>query len=297
MTIDDLFAKATGEIEVIIVLDGYMPNPPLRERANLTIIHNETAKGMRPAINTAAKLAKGKFIIKCDDHCLFSSGFDQTLAADCEDNWLVVPARYALDGHAWLNGTGKIHKYGPIHHLYLTYPFRKDEQFGWGLHGKKWFGEHGFTGDYFFREKQRKSILIDDVLSIQGSCWFMPLRLFHDLDCMQEEGYGDYQEAQELVFKVFLSGGRCVVNKKAHYGHLHKGKEWGKGYSSVSYNEKKRSEIYSAEFWLNNRWSKQIKKFKDLIEHPAWHPLENWPKNWDDEQFIKNYDYSLWLRR
>ena len=164
---------------------------------------------MRPAINAGVAIAKGKYICKCDDHCSFGPGYDQILAADCDENWLVVPSRYSLDGEAWLNGAENIKKYGPIHHLYLTYPFRNDEQFSWGLHGKKWMGERGMTGGYFDREKQRKNILIDDVLSIQGSCWFMPRQLFYDLDCMQIEGYGsDYQEAQELTFKVWLSGMR-----------------------------------------------------------------------------------------
>jgi glycosyltransferase involved in cell wall biosynthesis len=303
-TIDGLFEQATGDVEVVIVLDGYEPNPPLQERDNLTIIHNNTSQGMRVAINQAVSVAKGKYVMKTDDHCKFSEGYDVILAADCDDNWLAVPARYSLDGQAWLDGKENVRKYGPIHHLYLTYPFRNDEQFSWGMHGKKWMGEYGVTscnccrkGGYFHREEQRKNILIDDILSIQGSCWFMPRQLFHDLDCMQVQGYGDYQEAQELIFKVSLSGGRCVVNKNAWYAHLHKGSDWGRGYSSVSYNEKRRSEIYSTDFWLNNKWPKQIKTFKELIENPLWWPMDLWPTDWDNPEMFKKYDYSSWLRR
>jgi glycosyltransferase involved in cell wall biosynthesis len=252
---------------------------------------------MRQSINEGVSIAKGKYICKCDDHVAFSKGYDEILATDCEDNWLAVPARYSLNGEAWLNGADNIKKYGPIHHLTITYPFNHDPQFGYGMHGKKWFGEHGVTGGYFDREKQRKAILIDDVLSIQGSCWFMPRKLFHDLDCMQIDGYFDYQEAQELVFKTWLSGGRCVVNKKVWYAHLHKNDQWGgKGYHALRH-QKTKSEIYSTDFWLNNRWEKQTRPFKWLIEHPSWFPLESWPDGWDNPKAFKNYDYSTWYGR
>lgn len=295
-TVEGLFEKATGEIEVIIVLDGYEPDPPLKERKNLVVIHNEKAQGMRQGINAAAKVARGRYIMKCDDHCAFDLGYDEKLAADCDDNWLVVPARYSLDGEAWLAGSNNIKKYGPIHHLYLTYPFVHDDQFGFGLHGKKWFGERGLTGGYFDREKKRKGILIDDILSFQGSCWFMPKDLFFKNGCMQEDGYYQHQEAQELGFKVWLSGGRCVVNKKTWYAHLHKGPVYGRGYHMLNH-QKIKSQIYSTEVWMNNKWPGQTRDLKWLIENPLWWPLEGWPENWDNAEFIKGYNYSTWEKR
>lgn len=296
-TVDGLFENATGKIEVIVVLDGFVPDPPLEPRDNLTIITHLASQGMRPSINEGVSIATGEFICKLDDHCAVSKGYDEILASDCEDNWLVVPARYSLNGEAWLNGEENIKKYGPIHHLHLTYPFQKDSQFGFGMHGKKWIGERGLNGDYFYREKQRKDILIDDVLSIQGSCWFMPRQHYHNIGGMQSEGYGtDYQEAQELTLKTFLSGGRCVCDKKTWYAHLHKNDQWGgKGYRALRH-QKIKSEIFSTDFWLNNKWGKQTRTFKELIEHPSWHPLEGWPDDWDNPEMFKNYDYSTWLR-
>ena len=81
-TIDDLFAKAMGEIEVIVILDGFQPNPPIKSRSNLRLVYHKEAQGMRQGINLGASLAKGKHIMKCDDHCLFGTGFDIILAAD-----------------------------------------------------------------------------------------------------------------------------------------------------------------------------------------------------------------------
>ena len=259
------------------MLDGFSPNPPLKERKNLILIPHSESKGMRQGINEAAAIAKGKYIMKCDDHCMFDEGYDLALAEDCDDNWLVVPRRYSLDGENWKRG------YGPIDYLYLTYPFLQDDQFGYGFHGKKWRGEHGFTGGYYSREKKRDKILVDDMLTFQGSCWFMPKKYFYFIGGMQEAGYFQHQEAQELGFKVWLSGGRCVVNKKTWYAHLHKGSTYGRGYYMLRHHMIK-SQIYSTDHWINNKWSGQTKKLKSLIEHPSWWPLELWPADWDNPE-------------
>lgn len=299
-TVDGIFDCATGEIEVIVVLDGFLPNPPLKPRENLTIIHHPVSLGMRPTINEGVSAAKGDFVMKCDDHCAFGEAFDEILAENCEMDWLVVPSRYALDGEKWMGGNKFPWKYGPIEYLYLTYPFLDDGQFGWGFHGKKWLGERGFTGprkeDYFLRENQRRHIFVDDMLTFQGSCWMMPRALFHKIGGMQQEGYYDHQEAQELGFKVWLSGGQCKIVKHTWYAHLHKGKQHGRGYKILKHHQIK-SNIYSADTWMNNRWPGQIRKLKWLVEHPSWWPLELWPEDWDNPERFKNYDYNSWLTR
>jgi glycosyltransferase involved in cell wall biosynthesis len=288
-TIDDLFSKAKGDIEVIVVLDGFWPDPPLKSHENLIIIHRTEAQGMRHGINAAARIARGSHIMKCDDHCMFGEGYDVILANDCDDNWLAVPSRYALNGDTWER------HYGPIDYLYLTPPHLKDDQFGWGLRGKKWMGEHGATGGYFDREKKLKDIKIDDIIAFQGSCWFMPKVLFEKIGGMQYEGYRDHQECQELSFKIWLSGGRCVVNKNTWYAHLHKGSQHGRGYHMLRHHQIQ-SQIYSAKIWLTNSWPGQIKTFKWLIEHPSWHPMEKWNEvDLDDIKAWENYDYSKWL--
>jgi len=286
-TVTDLFEKATGDIEVIVVMDGYQLDPPLKSHKKLIVIHNPESKGMRPAINAAAAVAKGKYIMKVDDHCMFGESYDEILAADCSYDTLAVPSRYALDGENWKR------KYGPIDYLTLTYPFHLDNQFGFGMHGKKFLGERGFTGGYFEKEKKLKHILIDDMLTCQGSCWFMPKKLFEAIGGMQHKGYLDHQEAQEMCFKVWLSGGRCIINKRTWYAHLHKGNQHGRGYRLFTHHLVK-SQIYSTDIWMNNKWSGQVRPLKWLIERENWWPLEMWPDDWDNPERWKNYDYSIW---
>ena len=80
-TVDDLFNKAEGEIEVIVFLDGYKPDPPLQERPGLKTIHSPKPAGMRPAINACASVASGKYLMKVDAHCMFGEGFDIKMQA------------------------------------------------------------------------------------------------------------------------------------------------------------------------------------------------------------------------
>ncbi len=98
-TICDLLQKAEGEIEIIVVLDGYWTQPVADERVRY--IHRGEALGMRAALNAAVCLAKGEFLMKIDAHCMVDQGFDVKLAADCEENWVVIPRRKRLDADNW----------------------------------------------------------------------------------------------------------------------------------------------------------------------------------------------------
>src|SRR3989304_5908899 len=100
-TIDDVFSKAIGEVEVIAILDGYLPNPPLKDHPNLVQIHRDPSQGLRPAVNSGAAVATGKFILKTDAHCRFEHGFDEVLKKDCDFDWLVIPRRVCLDAEKW----------------------------------------------------------------------------------------------------------------------------------------------------------------------------------------------------
>ena len=66
-TVADIFKKATSSIECIVVCDGYWPDPQLPDYPNLVLIHRSEPRGMRNAINSAAAIAKGKYLLKIFD--------------------------------------------------------------------------------------------------------------------------------------------------------------------------------------------------------------------------------------
>lgn len=278
-TINDVLDKATGDVECIAVLDGYWPDPPLKERKGLVIIHKGRAQGMRPAINSAAAIAKGDYLLKCDAHCMFAEGYDEVLKADCDDNWVVIPGRYSLDAENWaISNNGKSRR----DYHYLDFP-DPDKAHDAGMHGVEWpqrSRERAGNPDYD----------IDDNMSFQGSCWFMKKSWFTNfLGGLKCEGYGTFsQEPQEIGNKTWLGGGAVKVNKKTYYCHLHKGKTYGRMYA-MGQHEVIQGHLFSARHWMNDDEPGMIHKFEWLLDK-FW-PLPGWPADWREKwaEFEKRY--------
>lgn len=279
-TVDDLLEKADGEIEVIVVLDGYWPNPPLKEDPRVVIIHQGTIHdnlGMREAINAGVSIARGKYIMKIDEHCMVDQGYDLKLAADCQDNWVVIPRRFRLEPDSWtLLEDGR----PPIDYMQIDYPYQRPYDRTCGLHG----------GEWRWRHYDRKHILIDDTMSWQGSCWFTTKAYWDKLLFpLETSKYGTFtHESQEIGMKVWLSGGRLVVNKKTWYAHYHKGKK-GKGYgfSRAQYArhmaDMEKGRLFAIDYWVNDKWDSpaRIHSFQWLMDK-FW-PVPGWPDNWQEQ--------------
>lgn len=262
-TIDDLLLKARGEIEIIPVLDGYWPVPALKDDDRIVILHRGKGMGMRAAINSAAAIARGKYLMKCDAHCMFDEGFDLKLIEDYQDNWIVIPRRLRLDADNWCIEESSKNK-PPIDYEYLGAP--------------GFFGAKGNKWDQRTVERMNDpKYLIDENLSFQGSCWFMSKDHFDNfLHGMSEEGYGSFvREAQELGLKTWLGGGKVMTNKKTWYAHLHKGPKHGRMYF-IDKRQMERGNAYCDDFWFNNRWTEAKYDLAWLIERfmpvPSWTP-------------------------
>ena len=267
------------------MLDAWWPNPPLRDDKRVIIVHKREPLGVRNSMNAGVRLAKGKYIMKSDDHCMFKEGFDEVLKKDLEDHWISVPSRYSLDAEKWERTRG------PIEYLCLTYPYIKHRIHGYGLHGAKWLGEHGLEGSYWHLERERKDIKIDDLMMFQGSCYFTTKSHWESIDGLDEENhYVLFGEAIELSLKTWISGGRVIRYKNTWYAHLHKTKEHKPDFR-LSRSRKIQSAIYDANYWMNNKWPKQIHDIKWLVD--KFGPIDGWPETWD----IRGYDYSKWYER
>lgn len=272
-TVSDILKKAAGEIEVIVILDGYWNNPTLLDDPRLTIVHWER-RGMRAGVNAGVQMARGKYIMKVDGHCMFPSGFDEVLKADCEDNWVVIPRRYSLDLENW---NVKLEKQF-VDYEYLGYPWGGPEVHGSsvGLHARVWDA----------RAEERINVLVDENMSFQGSCWFTTRDHFlKRIGLLQEEGYGTFiGEPQEIGLKTWLGGGKLMTNKKTFYAHLWKGKPYraafreqmGFDYTRVGASELRNGNAYSVDYWINNKWPDRKHDLAWLVDR-FW-PVPSWPK-------------------
>ena len=266
-TINDLLKNARGDIEIIAILDGYWPAPIIADDPRVVLIHRSESKGMRGGINLGVAISTGEYIMKIDAHCMVDEGFDIKLIADCEDNWVVIPRRKRLDAEHWcIQDVGK----PDIDYNYLSFPDNPSDFGGPGLNGRIW------TEKALDRTDPKYDI--DEELSFQGSCWFMKRDYFYFLELMDAKNYGPFwNEAQEIGFKSWLSGGKVMRNKKTWYAHLHKGSKYGRGYFMD-----KRWAIQGASYtrrWLyeDKIWHKQKYPLTWLIER--FMPMPGWPED------------------
>jgi len=273
-TVDDLFNKATGDFEVVVILDEN--DQPLKPRTGLRVYKKVGKPGLRSAINQAVELAKGKYIMKTDAHCMYGEGFDKILTADCDDNWVVIPRRYSLIPETW-----EINHARPIvDYEYMVFPYVKE--LSSVRTGGKWHN----------RRDERIELKLDDEMAFQGSCWFTTKQHLQNIGGYQiETSTGDefVLESEELANKTWLSGGKCMVNKQTWYAHWHKGNA-GRGYFINKW-PMRRQRIFHIDYWMHNKWPEQIHKLEWLVER-FW-PVPSWPDDWQDPKYEKGYDEML----
>ena len=253
-TIRNILENARGDIEILAVLDGYIPDPQIITNDNRVIfIHNPESIGQRQSINKAARMATGKYIMKLDAHCAVDEGFDIKLAADCEYDWTIIPRMYNLD----------IETFQPKRHKVTDYMY-----IGWN--------EKNEMRALYYNGAERKKWhnrpdLIDDTMCCMGPCFFMHKDRFWELGGC-DEGHGGWgQQGIEVALKAWLSGGSLKVNKKTWFAHWFRA---GVGFpyhlSGKTVDEARK---YSMDLWLHDKWPLQKRSFQWVIDKfnpPGW---------------------------
>ena len=275
-TIDSILKNAEGEIEIIPVIDGYIPKPPLKKDPRVRPIRFRKNRGMRAAINAGIKASHGKFIMKCDAHCLFGPGYDKIMTENCKSNWLMVPRRYSIDEINWQRNENR-----PVRdYHFVTYPMAT-RNYGVCMSAQDWYQKG--------KERRDPKYDIDDTMTFQGSCWLANKKYFLKrvgfLDDRRETYSGFGGEQLEIGLKYWLGGGKVKVNKKTWYAHLAKRyRHYKAGIFAKSYKrnpDTAPSRTWSTKHWINNEEPGMIHPFSWLVEK-FW-PVPTWPE-----------DRSLW---
>ena len=265
-TVDDIFVKAKGDFEVIVVLDE--KDQPLTPRPGLTVLKKEGVPGMKSAIEQGIKASTGEYILKSDAHCMFGESFDTILASECNDDWFVVPRRFSLEPANW-----SIRDFRPtIDYEYIPFPFLAD------------LASVKTGGKWHSRRDERKDIMLDENMTFQGSVWFCKKKYFWELGGFEHPPTNDdfILESEELTNKSWLSGGKVMTNKNTWYAHLHKGGQYGRGYF-MDKRPMKRQRLWHVDFWWHNKWPKAIHQMHWQIEH-FW-PVPSYPNDWKDPKY------------
>ena len=254
-TLDSIYQNATGEFEIIVGFNGLVS--PIQQRPNLTILDIPRNVGIKTNINALAALATGKYIYKSDAHCAFGKGFDEILQADMQDNWVVMPRFYVLNGETWKWQDERFYDY-----FYLSCPFTDSKGFRFKA-----------GGHWPERTKERLDIPIDETPQIHGSGWFMTKDRFFELGGFPiTDPYGHGQEPLWIALKNWVEGGKVMVNKKTWYAHLHQDSK-DRGYPEDK-EHTERTYKMTAEYWVKHP---EFEWFVDKFS-----PMPTWPYNWKE---------------
>lgn len=197
-------SRLGDQIEIIPVLDGYWRDD-IPEDKRVNVLHLGKNRGMRDAINAGVDISRGTFIMRTDEHCMFSPGYDKELTSTCQDDWIMTMRRYFLDPVKW--------EVMPLDYIdYEKMALREGNEYS-KFEGRRWTE----------RKRERAYMDIDETMAMQGSMWIMN-RSWWDKTIVKldTEGYGPlYQDSTEMIFKTWKSGGKLMLNKRAWYAHKH----------------------------------------------------------------------------
>lgn len=295
-TVQDLLEHIEGNTDIIVVLDGYLPDPPLPADRRVTIIYNPEAVGQRAATNDAVNLSRAKYVMKVDAHCAFDQGFDVKMMADMQEDWTMVPKMKNLHIFDWVCPDGH-RRYQGRNEKLLCVTCGKPVTMDIVWEPKSSPNSVGYRFDYenfhfqYWNEIGYGRGDLTETMSIQGSCFMVTKAKYLELDLCSEEFHSWGQQGVEVSCKTWLSGGKVIVNHKTWYAHMFRtqGGNFGFPYSNPQskINENRR---ISRELFMGDKWPKAIHKFQWLIE--KFHP-PGWPTDTPSKGIIFYTDNDL----
>ena len=273
-TIDSIYENATGDFEIIVGFNGAPFTLPKNIDNRYLGVFFPRNIGIKGNINALVAMAEGKYIYKSDAHCSFGKGFDEILQEDMQDDWIVMPRFYVLNGDTWEWQDERFYDY-----FFMHCPLTDKRGYRFKAAGHD-------------PEKTKERLLshpnMDESPSIHGSGWFMEKDHFFRLGGFPiTDPNGHAQEPQWLALRNWLKGGKVMVNKKTWYAHLHQGNQ-DKGYHYTR-QEEEYTYNWTAEHFMFN-------KEPNLIHDMTWFVdtkfpnMPTWPNNWKQlqEEYEKN---------
>lgn len=311
-TIESIYENATGEIEIIVGIDGVFGHWGTGEELELTfndinlhdhfpdvkVIPFPSVVGIKTNINAMAAMATGKYIYKSDAHCRLSKGFDEVLKADMEDDWIVMP-RFKIINENWeIQMRDDEEEY--YDYFYLCCPFTDPKGFRFKAGGHWKEKTKQFDPDDLFANVDDNGInrfnYIDETPQIHGSGWFMTKDRFFELGGFPNiDPYGHAQEPIWLAMKNWMAGGKVMVNKKCWYAHLHQ--QGNKRGYHMDKAQENRSYALASEYFVGDKWDdtwpEKKMTFEQFVE--KFMPMPTWPENY--KELISNYQNEQNIQR
>ena len=290
-TIENILENREADTEIIAVLDGYWPEPPVCDDDRVTIIHVTEPIGQRAATNMGVRASRAKYIMKIDAHCAVDKGFDIKLMQDCQPDWTMVPMLYNLHAFDWkCKGCGNRTYQGTLPQICAKCKATQFEMvMVWKPRpGKGPYVAWRFDSQMMFRQwrkyhkRPEAQGRLVETMSFAGPCFFMERKRYKRLGGCDERHGSWGQFGTEWACKSWLSGGKLITTRKTWFAHMFRTGNFkgafGGGSSfpyPISGHAQEKAQKYSRNLWLNDKWPKAVHPLSWLVDKfkpvPGWH--------------------------
>lgn len=303
-TVEDVLAHAEADTEVIVALDGAWAEPPLVQHERVSVIYVPVSVGQRAATNLAARLARGRYLMKLDAHCAMDQGFDARLLTSFErldregESVTLVPVMRNLWAFSWKCyhcgwkgyqgptpercGNPKCGKGDRLKRKLVwqakpspqsvSYRFDPEPHF-------QYFSEYTHRAEY---QRDLAATGLTETMSLQGSCFVLTRERYWDLAICDERLGSWGNQGIEVACKTWLSDGRVLVDHSTFYGHMFRtqGGDFSFPYPNPG-REVERTKRRTADLFWGGKWDKLQKPLSWLVER-------FWPvPGWSDEDLAR----------
>lgn len=281
-TVEDLLKNNRGKTEIIVGLDGQWASPLLLQHPDVTVFYVPESIGQRSITKQCARLSSAKYIAKVDAHCSFEEGWDVKMLEMFEkegDNIIAAPTMKNLHVFDWVCECGRrIYQDKPS---LCTCGKQMTKEMVWIAKKRPNSTAYCFDSTPHFQyHNAYKAKQVGDYvesMSLQGSFFMLTREKYFDLD-IDDESFGSWgSQGISAACRVWLSGGRVLINRKCWYAHAFRTKqENGFGFPyPLSGAQVERAKQRARELFFNNAWPKQTRPLHWLVERfqpPGWSP-------------------------
>ena len=279
-TIQNILKQKRGRTEIIAVLDGGVwANPVIEKHPDVQVIYVPDTIGQRGATKLGIQLSKARFVMKLDAHCIWDEGYDVKMMEAFEktgDNVVMVGIMRNLHVYDWKCPKCGKKEYQDRENICPIDGTTMKKKMLWEPRKGTYSQSYAFDSQphfsYFSEYKQRPEYIkgkeegLTESMSLQGSCWMATREKYWELQ-LTDPSFGSWgSEGIEVACKMWLSGGRVLVNHSTWYAHCFRTKP----HFSFPYEQSGRGvDKTKARVWehfFNGRFKQQIHPVSWLIE-------------------------------
>jgi hypothetical protein len=259
-TIEDVFAHAETEVEVLVGLDGWTTPLGFPDK-NIRVSFSPKPIGQRAMQNTLARMARGNYVMKLDAHCSLQQGFDRILLEHMDENTVATGCLHRLHTFDWVDEKGR-----------RTYQDQKSQikrEKVWKILPQPFetsfvFGTNCISVAGNTRNFPRET------MSLQGSLFCVSRTKYWHWNLCDEDWGSWGAQGFEIAVKTWFAGGR-VITAPFFYGHWFRTKK-----EDVPYEREEPSTAYE--------------KARELAKHPKMQWLVKkfgYPLDWKSNENSK----------